>query len=76
MRAARALLVSTVTTAVVVAGAGAAQARPVQDSPVECGPGSEAVGARCVELLRVEDGPTLGEIALAVGGALVLVVLW
>lgn len=77
MRVARALLVSTATTAAVLTGSAAAQAAPVPDSSIYCGPGFRADGGRCEEVPRWDHtGPTLGEVVLGVGGLLALVVLW
>lgn len=73
MRAARALLMSTVTAAAVVTGAGVASAAPVTHQCVEC---HEEPAYRGPTGSPAGDLPTLGEILLGVAGLGVLIVLW
>lgn len=68
--------VTLATAGMLAAAPGIASARPVQDTPVECGPGYRVHGAHCVQtIVPPERGGTVGEWVLAVAGLAVLVVL-
>jgi len=72
----RKALVTTAAAVAIVATASPASARPVPDTPIECGPGAYLRGADCIPIEPLHEGGTIGEWALGVLGAAALVLLW
>lgn len=49
--------VTALTIGLTMAGITPATARPVPDTPVECGPGMRPLGGHCVQKVRYNTGP-------------------